>query len=156
MCKAIHWIHPIWYSDLSTTRLPTGCPAGNVQMWNVEPFEASRSTFENPAVKVFWTELRPSLSIHTCSGSDPVIRNAWHPYQIYLYFKYLKNIISFLHVNFSSVLYVMSQTVQIPTRLSSALLFSKFVGFAVASLLRICDVHGNIWIPGRDHLVHLE
>ena len=61
-----------------------------------------------------------------------------------------------MRVNFFSVLYVMSQTIQIPTGLRSALPFIKCVGFAAASLLRICDVHGSIWIPGRDYLVHLE
>ena len=28
------------------------------------------------------SELRPSLSMHTCSGSNPVVRNAWNPYPI--------------------------------------------------------------------------
>lgn len=31
------------------------------------------------------SEIRPSLSMQAYSGSDPVVRNAWHPYQIYIY-----------------------------------------------------------------------
>lgn len=90
---------------------------------------------ENPAVKVFRTKLRPSLSIHTCSGS----LTQWlgmHdiPTRLYLYFKYLKNIISFLHVNFLQfcMLCVSNSPKSYKTQFSSAL---SVWGFTVASLL---------------------